>query len=158
MDFMNAARNLLAIAPAAPAPAAPAPAAPALAAPAPADPAPTYGYGDSQVGYRPYFGESPAGPDLQSLAGDPGGFAEGFAAGQLLVADWDGGAYGAPAPASELEKDVWGTPAPAGGAEQAYPAYGTSTTDLGYLMQNVATVATDAPAPAFDNKLNWGWS
>jgi hypothetical protein len=30
---------------------------------------------------------------------------------------------------------------------------------MGYMLQNVATVTTDAtaPAPTFDANLNWGW-
>ena len=146
MDFMNFVRDLFAASP----------------APAPADPAPTYGYGDSQVGYRPY-GSDGLGADAQTVAG----FAEGFG-NDLLVAGspssagpgWGGyGGWGAPAPTDRLGLDgggAYGAPAPAAPGD-GYAAYGN--TDMGYMLQNVATVTTDAtpPAPTFDAKLNWGW-
>ena len=94
MDFMNFVRDLFA------------------APPPAAEPAPGYGYGESQVGARPpfprpFYGSDATGSDatvagdLQTVAGNYGGFAEGFG-NEALVAESDGlgwrpggGGYGA---------------------------------------------------------------
>jgi hypothetical protein len=146
MAFMNFVRDLFAAPP----------------APADASSAPGYGYGESQPGYPPYGATADT---LQTVAG--GGFAEGFGNDLLVAAPAPtdglafpgGGGWGAPAPATGLEwpgGGGWGAPAPAGAPDNGYAASGMST-DMGYLLQNVATVTADAPAPAFDGKLNWAW-